>query len=88
MKCPECGGATRVVDSRPTEQGRTRRYKCEVCSSRFTTIEVLSHVGASQGRDPLELRVHSLRVESLDEIESELAHLLGVLRRRYSIEET
>lgn len=87
MKCPECGGATRVRDSRPTEQGRTRRYQCDVCSSRFTTIEVLSHVGQSQGRDPLELRVHALRAETLDEIESEVAHLLGVLRRRYNVQE-
>lgn len=35
----------------------------------------------------MELRVHALRAESLDEIESELAHLLGVLRKRYNITE-
>ena len=89
MKCPECGGVAGVKDSRPTAQGMTRRrYQCGSCGVRFTTHEMVSHTGDSQGRDPLELRVHALRAETLDEIESEVAHLLGVLRRRYNIAET
>lgn len=42
MQCPFCGSAeTRVVDSRPAEQGRAirRRRECEDCSDRFTTYE-------------------------------------------------
>jgi transcriptional repressor NrdR len=42
MHCPFCGsGDTRVVDSRPAEQGRAirRRRECESCSDRFTTYE-------------------------------------------------
>lgn len=42
MNCPFCGSAdTRVVDSRPAEQGRAirRRRECESCGDRFTTYE-------------------------------------------------
>ena len=42
MKCPFCENIdTRVVDSRPTEEGRAirRRRECEKCSKRFTTYE-------------------------------------------------
>lgn len=42
MKCPYCDSEdTKVIDSRPTEDGhaiRRRRY-CEVCENRFTTYE-------------------------------------------------
>jgi transcriptional repressor NrdR len=44
MKCPFCGAAdTRVVDSRPAEDGMIlrRRRHCELCASRFTTHERL-----------------------------------------------
>jgi transcriptional repressor NrdR len=42
MKCPSCKyNGTRVVDSRPVDEGRSirRRRECEVCSYRFTTFE-------------------------------------------------
>ena len=42
MKCPFCGYAdTRVIDSRPSEDGSTirRRRNCENCQKRFTTYE-------------------------------------------------
>jgi transcriptional repressor NrdR len=42
MHCPWCGHAdTRVVDSRPAEDGTSirRRRECESCSKRFTTFE-------------------------------------------------
>ncbi len=44
MLCPNCGsGGTRVVDSRPAENGLAirRRRHCETCSQRFTTYERL-----------------------------------------------
>ena len=44
MKCPSCGSAdTKVVDSRPTEDGASirRRRKCLNCEYRFTTYERL-----------------------------------------------
>lgn len=44
MLCPICGATeTRVVDSRPAENGTSirRRRECESCSNRFTTYERL-----------------------------------------------
>ncbi len=61
MHCPYClSEATRVVDSRPADQGTSirRRRECEACSQRFTTYEraepqliVLKRSGA---REPFE----------------------------------
>lgn len=42
MHCPYCLATdTRVVDSRPAEQGTSirRRRECEACNQRFTTYE-------------------------------------------------
>jgi len=48
MHCPWCGhGDTRVVDSRPAEDGGSirRRRECDSCSRRFTTFERTQGVG-------------------------------------------
>lgn len=48
MRCPSCGNLeSKVVDSRPSEDGTAirRRRECLQCSHRFTTYERLS--GAS-----------------------------------------
>ena len=42
MKCPYCGNPdTRVIDSRPAEDGTSirRRRSCDSCEKRFTTYE-------------------------------------------------
>lgn len=42
MRCPNCShNGTRVLDSRPVEEGRSirRRRECESCLYRFTTFE-------------------------------------------------
>lgn len=42
MRCPECGfESSRVIDSRPSEEGGAirRRRECESCAVRFTTYE-------------------------------------------------
>lgn len=42
MKCPYCGNTdTRVIDSRPAEDGNSirRRRGCDECGRRFTTYE-------------------------------------------------
>lgn len=42
MQCPSCQhNGTRVVDSRPADEGRAirRRRECESCQYRFTTFE-------------------------------------------------
>ncbi len=44
MKCPYCGFAeSKVVDSRPTEEGEKirRRRECLNCGERFTTYEII-----------------------------------------------
>lgn len=42
MKCPSCGGLTRVLETREDR----RRRACEACNHRFSTVEVL--MGARQ----------------------------------------
>lgn len=47
MKCPFCGySESRVVDSRPTDEGARirRRRECLKCSKRFTTYEIIENV--------------------------------------------
>lgn len=47
MRCAFCGYAeSRVLDSRPVEEGRSirRRRECQQCSKRFTTYERLEEV--------------------------------------------
>ncbi len=42
MKCPYCGRInTRVIDSRPADDGESirRRRECDTCGRRFTTYE-------------------------------------------------
>lgn len=42
MQCPNCHkNSSKVIDSRPTDEGRTirRRRECENCEYRFTTFE-------------------------------------------------
>ena len=47
MKCPYCGtNDSKVIDSRPTEEGTTirRRRECLACKKRFTTYEVIERM--------------------------------------------
>ena len=47
MKCPFCGfSESKVVDSRPAEEGATirRRRECLSCQKRFTTYEIMEHL--------------------------------------------
>lgn len=47
MKCPFCEtNDTRVIDSRPTEEGHAirRRRECDHCGKRFTTYEKVEEV--------------------------------------------
>ena len=47
MKCPYCGCAdSRVIDSRPAEEGSTirRRRECVSCAKRFTTYEIVERL--------------------------------------------
>ncbi|MDR2610824.1 MAG: transcriptional regulator NrdR [Clostridiales Family XIII bacterium] len=47
MKCPFCANPdTKVIDSRPTEEGQAirRRRECESCGRRFTTYETIEEI--------------------------------------------
>jgi transcriptional repressor NrdR len=46
MKCPYCGDEdSRVIDSRPTDDGSIRRRRqCDKCGKRFTTYEKVETV--------------------------------------------
>ena len=47
MKCPFCGYTeSKVVDSRPTDEGSSirRRRECLSCGSRFTTYETVEYL--------------------------------------------
>jgi transcriptional regulator NrdR family protein len=40
MECLECGGDTKVIDSRPSKNNRIRRRReCLFCDKRWTTYE-------------------------------------------------
>ena len=40
MTCPNCGGDTKVIDSRQQEDSVYRRRKCLICKERFSTTEI------------------------------------------------
>lgn len=47
MKCPFCENIdTKVIDSRPTEEGQAirRRRECDNCKKRFTTYEKIEEI--------------------------------------------
>ncbi len=47
MKCPYCGyQESKVIDSRPAEEGSTirRRRECLSCQKRFTTYEIMERL--------------------------------------------
>lgn len=47
MKCPYCNyGESKVIDSRPAEEGTTirRRRECLSCQKRFTTYEIMERL--------------------------------------------
>ena len=47
MKCPFCGANdSKVIDSRPAEEGATirRRWECLSCKKRFTTYEIIERM--------------------------------------------
>ncbi|HHT51365.1 MAG TPA: transcriptional repressor NrdR [Eubacteriaceae bacterium] len=45
MKCPFCNSTeSKVVDSRPTEDGIRRRRECIKCLKRFTTYENIENI--------------------------------------------
>ena len=85
MKCPFCGFEdSRVIDSRPTDEGSRirRRRECTQCGKRFTTYEIIESlpivvVKKDKSREPFDrnkvlsglLRACEKRPVSLDRLE-------------------
>ena len=44
MKCPECDGPTKVIDSRKKPEYLYRRRLCRACGARFSTKEVAFNI--------------------------------------------
>lgn len=40
MKCPKCGGRTKISNSRDFQNGTKRTHDCIDCHNRFFTIEI------------------------------------------------
>ena len=86
MKCPYCGyQESKVIDSRPAEEGATirRRRECLTCQKRFTTYEIMERLplvvikrdGSRQTFDKMKLlngmiRACEKRQVSLQELET------------------
>jgi transcriptional repressor NrdR len=91
MKCPYCGVSdSRVIDSRPAEEGATirRRRECSACQRRFTTFETVEQVplvvikkdGSRQTFDRMKLlgsmlRACEKRTVSLNDLEAASAEI-------------
>lgn len=39
MRCPECGGRSRVYSTRPSDQVKQRYRECRLCGHRFVSWE-------------------------------------------------
>ena len=72
MRCPFCGNSeSKVIDSRPAEEGATirRRRECLSCQKRFTTYEIMERLplivikrdGSRQSFDKMKLMNGMLR---------------------------
>ena len=53
--CPKCKKhcSGKVIESRETDYGRRRRRICELCNTRFTTIEKCVTIIKSYGEEEL-----------------------------------
>lgn len=93
MKCPYCGCEdSKVVDSRPTDEGERirRRRECFSCTRRFTTYEVIEStpimiIKRDNSREPFDrdklangiLRACEKRPVSIDQIDSVIDKVEG-----------
>ena len=102
MKCPFCGFTdSKVIDSRPAEDGTTirRRRECLDCQKRFTTYEVIERMplvvikrdGSRQSFDKVKIinglvRACEKRPVTMTQIETIAADIEQALRGRLESE--
>ena len=102
MKCPYCGGEeSKVIDSRPTEDGERirRRRECLACHKRFTTYEAvetlpLMVIKKNNSREPFDrqkvlngmLRSYAQRPVSYEQLEQAVSNIEQTLLSNYDRE--
>ncbi|WP_157266443.1 NrdR family transcriptional regulator [Azohydromonas aeria] len=74
--CPACGASMRCIESRPTDQGTRRRYRCASCDYRASTLEVLAEVAGSRSQGMRPVRAHNA-----PQIRAAAQGLLAVMER-------
>ena len=83
MKCPYCGhGESKVVDSRPAEEGSSirRRRECLGCAKRFTTYETVESL-------PMVVVKKDGRRQSFDREKVTASMIRACEKRRVSVDE-
>ncbi len=104
MKCPFCGcEESKVIDSRPTDEGERirRRRECTSCFKRFTTYEIIESVPVivvkkDKSREVFDrnklfngmLRACEKRPVSLDSIEKSVNEIEAALQNSFDREVT
>lgn len=104
MKCPFCGcEESKVIDSRPTDEGERirRRRECTSCFKRFTTYEIIESVPVivvkkDKSREVFDrsklfngmLRACEKRPVSLDSIEKSVNEIESALQNSFDREVT
>lgn len=104
MKCPFCGcEESKVIDSRPTDEGERirRRRECTSCFKRFTTYEIIESVPVivvkkDKSREVFDrnklfngmLRACEKRPVSLDSIERSVNEIEAALQNSFDREVT
>ena len=102
MKCPFCGcEESKVVDSRPTDEGERirRRRECFNCAKRFTTYEIVETtpvmaIKRDNSREPYQrqkltqgiLRACEKRPISVDQIDSIVDQVESSIQHNYDRE--
>ena len=72
MKCPYCGEVdSKVIDSRPTEDGEKirRRRECLNCKKRFTTYEIVETVPLMVVKKDRSREVFDLAMQELKQMD-------------------
>lgn len=77
MKCPQCAGKTRVLDTRLRECDNSprRRHQCKCCGHRFSTIEMIVDAPRVARKDPLGIEGREKAIADRDKTISKLAKL-------------
>jgi transcriptional regulator NrdR family protein len=86
MLCPKCKRATTIYNSRPKENGTTKRYReCLHCGFRFKTIETYNFQNIKNGiklkaEDPRKKEMQSLHESGMSY--EKIGEKFGVSRQR------